>query len=320
MALADLSDNVAVVLIAYICVFVPWTAVASLDFISAQWKSVRDSRHDAQFHLFLVIGPTFYIMFYFAVQASAEDYKEMSAAIVGLICSLHHLVRTVWAIAQLSAFRSWAAHSILALREYGIEYDSHCSPPHSNAWEIADCLLVNKNVADNQLLHGTPRCFIKYDQLNLRIHLNAHLHGPNRLFIQFITRLRKFALVMLIPFHILFTSCQRFLHGKKATTGSIRQVPCEPIELWLTWASVFVAKGLCEWVSDFKVASGKHGKPEKSELASQFATRRDYFAAEVLASAVMHSAPCTSSKRPHRFPNPFFLIDWDEDLNTAQGI
>lgn len=319
MSLSDLSDNKSVVLVAYLCVFVPWTAVASLDFISAQWKSVRDSRHDAQYHLFFVIAPTFYIMFYIIVQATAEDFKEMSAAIVALIFSLHHVARTVWAIAQLSAFRTWAAESILALRENGIEYKSVFASCHGkSALDIADELLINEEVVDNQLLHGSPRCYVMFGDLDLRVGVNTQLYGPYRILQQLFSRIINFTLILYIPFHMVLSYVLEFFSMRRWKMRRIRQRPVEPVNLWLTWATVFVAQGLSHWVSEFSIASDDRGISD-FDLRALFAARRNYFAAEVLASAVMHASPPTSPDISDPYPNPFSLLEWSVDSDTAHG-
>lgn len=323
MNLSELADHPGVVAAAYFLVFVPWTAVASLDFISAHWKSVRDSRHDAQYHLFFAICPLFLIVFYIVAQTSAGDYKEMAAAYVALIFSLHHVARTVWAIAQLHAFRSWAGHSILALREHGIEYKSqNCNPAHDDVWDIADCLLVNEEVIDNQLLHGSPRCYLQIgNNLDVRVKMDAHLHGVQRILRNLAARILNVTTIITIParivWHLVF-----YTAGVKGyeKANIVRQVPHEPIALWLTWATVFVSQGLSEWVNEFSVATPPDLSKSEETLEEKFLHRRAYFAGEVLASAIFHTMPPVSPKTCNKtIPNPFTLLHWDHGTDTAQG-
>lgn len=201
-SLEDLADHPWVVVATYMLVFVPWTAVASLDFISPHWKTVRDSRHDAQYHLFIAIAPTALIIFYIYLQINSGDYKEMAAAIVALMFSFLDVVRTVWAIAQLAQFRRWASQAILALREHGIHYKPLIELPSSDPFEIADFLLVNEDVIDNQLLNGNSRCYLKYGQINLYSELNPHLRGPSRVARHLGSRFYNMLLILSLPFQM----------------------------------------------------------------------------------------------------------------------
>lgn len=74
--------------------------------------------------------------------------------------------------------------------------------------------------------------------------------------------------------------------------GSYRN---EPIELWLPWATVFVAQGLSHWVRDFAVRQDP-SKADAEDVSVQtlLARRRAYFAGEVLATAAHHHIPSLS--------------------------
>lgn len=332
--LSELADHPAVVVTAYLFVFVSWTALASLDFISLQWKTVRNCRHDAQYHLFFAVGPTFTIAFYIIVQISARDFKEMSAALVALIFSLPHVARTVWAIAHLAFFLAWAANAIVALREHGIKFQLTSTNKsssemdgmdHGDPWDIADRLLVNDEVVDNQLLHGTPRCYLQLGDLDLRIQLNENLHGPQRISRHFAARL--FGVV-----RIVLESCRILVNYIMYSIGigqypkNLKQVSHDPVALWLTWATVFVAQGPSHWIEEFEVATTtvdeapEHPlKQGNSKMEQKFSKRRDYFAGEVLASATFHTMPRSSKENNMSFPNPFMLLYGSQCLDTANG-
>lgn len=103
------------------------------------------------------------------------------------------------------------------------------------------------------------------------------------------------------------------------SSTKVRQVPYEPIALWLTWATVFVAQGLSHWINDFTVISGDNPDDDSLSVEDHFERRKTYFIGEVLASAVIHSQGLVDAHgKQNPYPNIFSLLR-DTDSNTFNG-
>lgn len=306
--LEDLADNVYIVLGAYLCVFFPWTVVSLRQFISSEWKPVRVCRHDAFYHLLFTFLPMPYLAFYITLQCISHDFKEMAGAIVALTFCVLHAVRTLWTLWQLNYFYSWTVTAITALRSQGVQYAPLCQFPHGHengdANMIADCILVNESVVSTNLRHGLVRCCLAVDRTPLKLNIPPHLSATKMILLGIRARL----VFLAHAFSALFQFLRRFCSMNVATdhekVPSIRPMPLNPVELWITWASVFVAQGLSEWVTTFSVATGDPLAASSKE-PEHFNLRRDHFAAEILASAVHANLPCSDDDK--RFPNPYFL-------------
>eukprot|EP00178_Gracilaria_changii_P013374 TRINITY_DN378_c0_g1_i1.p1 TRINITY_DN378_c0_g1~~TRINITY_DN378_c0_g1_i1.p1 ORF type:complete len:1671 (-),score=197.94 TRINITY_DN378_c0_g1_i1:6821-11833(-) len=161
MFLANLAENPLIITAAYIAAFLPWTAFSAKDFISAKWKTVRTTRREGYINLIFSIVPAGYILFYCVTQAEGKEFPEMAAAVVAMLFALLHASRTTWGLWQLNYFRHWCKTSIDALDAMGIEYRL-VKTQYTDAAQIADRMLVNDSVIDNQLLHGNTLCFLRY--------------------------------------------------------------------------------------------------------------------------------------------------------------
>ena len=191
----------------------PWTFLASKDFIGPQWKTVKDTRHSRYWNAAFTLISGCFVVAYIVVQGLSEDYKEMSAALVAFVFSVLNFVRTLWGLWQLHCFRKWAINSINALEAMGVRYhikntsgidsqkdseskngkdntvsggsggakeeaessgrqESLKNREHNEASEsadtVADRLLVNDTIVDNQVAHGEARCFLKCGNIELK--------------------------------------------------------------------------------------------------------------------------------------------------------
>lgn len=306
--LEKLADNIYIVLAAYLCVFVPWTAISLRQFITSEWKPLRVCRHDAIYHMGFVLVPMPYLIFYIVIQAISGDFKEMAGAVVALTFCAHHAARTTWTLWQLRCFYSWIVSSIEALRSHGILYKPLCQFTHgshnNDAKLIADCILVNDSVVDTELLHGSARCYLTIDQTSLVLRIPPHLSTTRMFFHGLYARLLLSCRFLVGIFRVLFRIFRSFRSQQTSPASPIRPVPHEPIELWITWVSVFVAQGLSHWVAEFKVAEEDISLIHSKD-AQHFSARRDYYAAEILAAAVHVMPPCSTFKLDS--PNPYFL-------------
>lgn len=307
-SLQDLADNIYIVLGAYLCVFVPWTLISVRQFVSSEWRPVRVCRHDAIYHLIFIFLPMPYLIFYTVLQAASNDFKEMAGAIVALTFCAQHAARTIWALWQLNYFHSWTITAITALRAHGIQYVPLCEFSHGHGngdpRMIADCICINDTVVDPHLTHGLARCYLAVDHIVLKLNVPPHLSAVKMFFFGIRARLIFLTRLFVAFFQVLVRLLPEnavSVHNKPAL---IRPVPHDPVELWITWASVFVAQGLGDWVTTFSIAV-EDILAQNSKEPQHFYLRRDYFAAEILASALHIMPPCSNSNPS--LPNPYFL-------------
>lgn len=349
--LAKLADNELIVYVAYLTYLLPWTLIASIPFITDQWKSVRDTRHDGIMQLILVATPMPYIIFYILLQNASRDYKEMFAASVGLCLSAFHIARTSSALCQIHAFRLWAISSITALHDFGIEYKlnpsfldllpCHCDEATScfrcdpsilsSPEEVVDMILVNNTIVDNQLFHGSAKCYLQYRSIALRLS-NNQFRGPvlfrvRRRFGLLVDYIRVFFLFSLHALKARFLEVVPFYKSDFNHRHSIVLVPQDPVELWLRWAVAFAAQGLPTWITNFRVARGapvyepiRHtdgslGHTRTQNIPPQ--DRRDFFASELLAAASLHLMEGGGGKRAIK--NPLLWDVWPMSSAMASG-
>lgn len=182
MNLLDLATSPFIIIAAYIAAFLPWTAFAAKDFISSKWKSVKTTRREGYINLVFSLAPAGYILFYCVTQAKGGELPEMAAALVAMVFALLHASRTTWGLWQLNYYRQWCKRSINALRAMGIEYRLSTVPfvlndENKGADYIADNMLVNDSIVDNQLLHGNTVCFVRYGR-DSQYELDCLVAGP----------------------------------------------------------------------------------------------------------------------------------------------
>lgn len=283
---ATLADHPAIVVLAYAAAFLPWSAVSATDFINARWKTVQTTLREGCIQLFLIILPSFYILFYIYLQALSGDYKEMSAAFVALFFSALHMARTLLGLAHVIAFRNWAVNSILAMQCMGVEYKSVDGPDKKdkeNAKYAANRLLINDSLVDNTFVNTESASGIVYAPPQ------KCGHSKSSVYPSMIHRVRTLLSLSLVPFRFLFDRIAFALGLRKAPLPTLRVEPGNPVEVFINWASAFAAQGLSEWICEFRVAKNLESKmkDERSHLKELFQQRRDYFAAEVLSSAAL---------------------------------
>ena len=137
----DLSDNVTIVTFAYLAALLPWTVMANFDFISAKWRTIRDTRNHGCFHLIACFLPLPYLCYYVHLQRMSEDYKEMMAAILAILMCFYHAVRSSWGLIQLRAFHDWCLDMKSMLSEHYPE----------SMQSIAEEISVNESIIDNEI-------------------------------------------------------------------------------------------------------------------------------------------------------------------------
>ena len=313
---SKLADEWYIILFAYVAAFLPWTVVSATDFISSTWKPVYVTRRNGHINLIFIILPALYIVFYIYLQANSKDYKEMFAAIVALLFSILHCLRTIWGLWQLSIFHSWAAKSIRSLELLDIHHEhpfSKLSPK-----EIANDLLVNDTLIDNQLFHGSTKCYLQYAEQTFKLDIDR---GGN-LWYRILLLFRR---ILSLPFRLVLDSITR-IWGH--SPPNLRQVPHDPVEVWLNWSVAFAAQELSGWIRDFAVASDPSREDESGRdrrtASKYFQRKRDYFAGRVLASAVMHlwpektSLPFLDHTSMYR-ESPMMWESWDDSSDVAYG-
>lgn len=117
-----LGNRPVLVIPTYLVVFLPWAIIQTIDFISSEWKTVQQTRRQGRIHMFILILPVIILAVYIYFQNKANDYKEMSTAILAIIISMTQLMRTWWGLWQLEEFKKWAAQAIRIMESHGYEY------------------------------------------------------------------------------------------------------------------------------------------------------------------------------------------------------
>lgn len=149
---------------------------------------------------------------------------------------------------------------------------------------LADSILIDDSIIDNRLFNGDRLCFLRFAGKDLTLPLPDSSPISNS-FALLYRRFRFYLFLLSVPPRIIY---QLLIHrsGNKHTER-LQLVPYFPIDVWLPWATTFIAQGLSHWISDFAVAH-RPEKPAETALPAHFARRREYFAGEVLASAALH--------------------------------
>ncbi len=171
--LARLAEDPGIILVAYLCALLPLGVIYALDFINRDWKSIRNTRRAGKIHLAFSLPALGTVLFYVHVQRVAEDYKEMATAITAAILGIVHVLRTLWGLLQLRAFKDWNVHALQVLTRMGFEIPinrcereetSDANGGRTNNWmwsRICNCVshlteMVGKLPA-MQTMHGSRR-------------------------------------------------------------------------------------------------------------------------------------------------------------------
>ena len=136
------ANHWGTVLIAYSVGFLPWGFVVLFDFISAKWKTVRETRRAGWLHMATSAIPMTIVIAYAIIQGISQDFKEMMTAVIAVLLTVYHVARTVWGLAQLNAFRTWCAHALQCIRAFpGTKQDEV---------DLDNLLMVNNELVDNE--------------------------------------------------------------------------------------------------------------------------------------------------------------------------
>ncbi|PXF49336.1 hypothetical protein BWQ96_00910 [Gracilariopsis chorda] len=301
MELASLSDEWYIVLPAYILAFLLWVAFSGTSFTNDKWKSVRLTRRAGYINLAFSIVPACYIMLYCTIQFSALDNREGSAALIVLYFALLHAFRSAWGLWQLHLFRTWCSESIEALEAIGVRY-SFCDENRRqivedqcrSAWETCDEMLVNDGIVNNQILYGETVCRIQYGN-------NVHLQAPEvPYYFQWFDVVRLVASYVVFWLKGLFCTIIMLWDGVRfsiglETCGKLRQVPIQPVNVYVNWAIVFAAQGLRTWLAEFKVSLNRNRHGERRTGTKDWEELKSHFASEILASVF---SPCVMQLCP----------------------
>lgn len=304
-----------------------------MDFISSEWKSVAQTRSEGQANLFFSGVPLLLVMFYIVVQASEGEYTEMSTAIIALLFSAQHFLRTVWGLWQLRSFRKWAIQAIENLRKVGVNPSKSKHDSDKSAAEIADTIKVNESIVDNQITHGLTICYLHLQGIDLlhyddkqndvksdedekeRDEVDVHSDNPiprwKIVMRQFVILSKWIRASFIIVSNLaLFPFSSGAGHRKFYPP---HQVPKKPISVWIRWSSAFVAQLMPDWVAEFravedpfdtetrKVKSLRKASTEEKQTTDhttsakeEALTRGRYFGAELTASATLHLLSCST--------------------------
>ncbi len=115
MDLRTLADSQLFIVLCYCFSFGPWGILFALDFISPNWRTIRETRISGKTHLFFSTIPLGVAVFYLIVQRAAGDFKEMMASCIAAVVALYHIFRTISGLAQLRAYSIWCAKAVYCL-------------------------------------------------------------------------------------------------------------------------------------------------------------------------------------------------------------
>ncbi|KAI0560151.1 Sel1-repeat containing protein [Gracilaria domingensis] len=277
-----------------------------------------------------------YVLIYAFVQGKAGDYQEMSAAAVAAFFAAIMGLRTIWGLWQLAQFHSWANRSIDALQVFGIKYSlrrmhmqqNNLNPPIlNNSSDIADEIFVNETVVDNQVNHGDAQCYLELGDYMLLEGIDHELWQSS-----FDNReLRKIAdtiIMILDPFYFsvlrwIFFPIVVLSHYLRAlvlqrSCNKLKQVPKEPIKLWVHWAAVFATQGLENWMQECRVPLDPNIPIRDTDTGAKdrFLERGQCFASQLLASAMLH---LWSEHNDAKGISPILWDRWNEHSNMSDG-
>lgn len=312
MNIEQLSNSWWFVILAYVAAFAPWTAISNTDFITSTWRTVHTTRRAAKRNLFWTLVPAAYVILYSVVKGMVADYAEMCAAIIATVFALLLSCRTVWALWQLNQFCSWAERCILALDAVGIRYHfggtGAVGSTHRCARDVVEMMLINEKVVDNQIMHGDVHCYLTYGSKQL---LRSRDHDFDILGPLYV------AARWIVVIGAMLFDCIMMLFGRR-TPNKLKQVPVEPVEVWIHWACTFASQGLQQWISQFDVAlCPAHDPFESGKPAMQsMCDRGQYFGAQVVASACMHLWREVGHQQG---VSPMLWSCWDGDSDICDG-
>ncbi|KAI0558860.1 Sel1-repeat containing protein [Gracilaria domingensis] len=241
-----------------------------------------------------------------------------ASAVAAILAALLGL-RTTWGLWQLHEFRLWAEQSIDALDAVGIKYRLHGTETQLNEKEfdrvrgadIADAILVNEKIVDNQIMHGDVHCYLKFGGIELLTNKeeNVKLLSP------------IFSAGRWIVFSgaVLLECVRRVFRSRKSPRTTLKQVPMKPVDVWIHWAAAFASQGLQQWMSEFRVALEPATVGEdttRRTAVERFREKGEYFAAELLASATLH---LWGEHGPEQGLSPFLWREWGKQSEMSDG-
>lgn len=143
--------------------------------------------------------------------------------------------------------------------------------------QVADQLLVNETILDNQIMHGEVRCFLKYADTSLR---GGHDNDSP------VVSLLKSS-YQCVRVTLLWLFHQLCISSGQGKNHMFEQVPFQPVNVWLSWSVAFASQGLGGWIKGFSVSEDPRGQPGYDDMTAEerFGKRAEYFASEVLSSA-----------------------------------
>lgn len=162
--LARLAEHPGIILLAYFCALLPLAAVYAVDFLTNDWKSIRDTRHRGHVHLAFSLPPLAVVVFYIHLQRLAKDYKEMTLAIVAAVLCIMHALGTLWGLVQLRAFKEWNMHAfhVLTRMRFKVPTKAIREEEKSECWDednpTSSDPAPSKNLCAAQLFWCCKRC------------------------------------------------------------------------------------------------------------------------------------------------------------------
>lgn len=295
-----LGDRWYIVISAYFVVLLPWAFMQKIDFISSSWKTVRRTRRNGLIQFWFTLIPLTLMLPYIWLQIEAQDFKEMSAAILAFIFALIHLVRTWWGLWQIRIFKEWAENSIRTLESQGISYNMLLKDKDNEKIrsmekeEIfsykADLIQVNDTIVDNQIMGGDTKCDLK---LNLPKSLRFILE-----------ELKKNLKKLLQVFQGKVLICIRLITSMryiKSITGWIDPTknifsldPKDATEVWIRWATTFSSQGLSKWIRNYDI---DHFPGNSTGKCLGYEIRKKHFAKEIITSAFLLKEDISRTKK-----------------------
>lgn len=159
----------------YMAAFLPWALMQTIDLISHRWRTIFATRLYGYGFLIVSIIGLGLVLFYLVLQRQAQDYKEMAAGLVALALCLYNVLRSIYGLMQLHAFKSWNVRALKCIvqLDYPLPVDViHFSLDDDDGKyrrKTFDDIIehnckVNNTVIDNELYGAELPC--RFDLLN----------------------------------------------------------------------------------------------------------------------------------------------------------
>lgn len=291
----SMASRLEIVFLAYFSALLPWTIQYAYDFIGDRWKTIERTKRHGWLHVSLSVPGSCYIIYYAHLQSVEPDYKEMFAAIAALMFSFLHLARTLVGLWQVKRFQSWSTDTQQCFRALGYEL-SHRRSAGLGQNELSRSEHSDASGFHKRSLPSPWRATIVKRLRKVSKHSGHQEDGD-----------AEFALVnnTLIENKVSSSEgapCRLVLNRSFGSRGAtfvhrylpFRMEPYDRAEALVRWAVAFIGQYGIRWQTESGEWTGSTWvqdcvTPAKPSELDHHKAKRNYYAGEIWATAVLHS-------------------------------